>query len=243
MNPGYVRLFCDDPPLDLTTLLGDTAPKITGGFGGWEVTGRPQQIGMTTWQGTDPLGLELSLMLDGFATNTSVEPPLRAILAVARGDDESPSGIVRLQGLPMPIENRAGLPWVIENIDFGDPILRPDDGHRIRQPLTLTLREFVPPTYLQLRKSALKGSKGKTKVITAKKGDTPAGLARRQRCAWTEIRELNLTATRPRPPWKANTALPVGTKVRVPVATSDTRSRTAKGSTRSRKAATSRRSN
>lgn len=205
--PGWVRLTCDDPAADLTLLLGAEPPKITGGLGGWEVTARPRQVGMTTWQGSEPFQLSLSVMLDGYATSTSVEDPLRQLVAVARGDDESPPGVVTVEGIPSPAPE-----WVLEALEFGDPILSAS-AERVRQPLGLTLREYVPPTYLQLRKGALQGAKGKTRVVTARDGDTPAKVARRQHCPWTELRDLNPTLVR-----KANQALKRGTKLRAPVA-------------------------
>jgi hypothetical protein len=62
-----VRLACDDPPLNLLVLLGEQPPRVTGGVGGWDVTARPRQVGMTTWQGVEPFELELSLLFDGWS--------------------------------------------------------------------------------------------------------------------------------------------------------------------------------
>jgi hypothetical protein len=226
--PGYVRLTSDDPPLDIYALMSAEAPRL-GGALGWEITARPRQVGMTVWTGSEPMSLELGLLLDGFASGLSVEPDLRALLAVARGDDESPPGVLRVGGLPLGPDR-----WVIESLELGDAILRPSDASRVRVELTLTLREYVPPHYVQLRRGALQGRKGKSKVIAVRQGETPA-LARRYRCSWTEIRDRN-----PGVVTKANQALRPGTHVRVPVAV--TRERKAKGSPRSTKTASSRRS-
>jgi hypothetical protein len=215
VRPGWVRITCDDPAANLVLRLGTEPPKVTGGLGGWEVTARPRQVAMTTWAGTEPFQVSLSLMLDGYAADSSVERSLRRLVTVARGDDESPPGVVRVTGIPLPVE--AG--WVLEAVEFADPILRGTatrngaSGERLRQPLTLTLREYVPPSYLQLRKGALAGAKTKTRVVTARKGETVAHLARRQHCKWTELRALNPKLIR-----KANQALKAGTKVRAPVA-------------------------
>jgi hypothetical protein len=206
--PGYVGLHCDDPSLSIVVLLGPEPVKVTGGLGGWEVTARPRQVGMTTWQGNEPLQVSLSLMFDGWSMRASVEEPLRQLFTVARGDDESPPGIVDVEGIVLPADR-----WVIENVDYGEPILDPATMERYRQPMTVTLREYVPPTYLQQRKTALQGVKGKTKVITVRKGDTPANIARRQKCKWTDVRALNPTVIK-----KANQTLKTGTKLRAPVA-------------------------
>jgi hypothetical protein len=213
LRPGWVRISCDDPQLSLVVLLGPEPVRLTAGVGGWEVTPRPRQVAMTTWAGVEPLQVELSLMFDGWAKGRSQETKLRRLLAVARGDDESPPGVVSVEGVLMPADE-----WVIEDVNWGDPIVASTTLQRVRQPVTLTLREYVPPQYLQQRRSALAGSKGKTKVITVRTGDTPAIIARRQSCKWTDVRALNPTAIS-----KANQKLKHGTKLRVPVATSKTR--------------------
>lgn len=206
---GTVRITCDDPQKDLVVLLGTDPPKITGGVGGWDVTARPRQVGMTTWGGVEPFQVDLSLMLDGHATGTSVESQLGDLVAIARGDNESDGpGLAVITGIELPARR-----WVIESMDFGDALLSAATGERTRQALGLTLREYVPPSYLRVTRSAVKGSRGKTKTLRAKHGDTPAKMAQRQRCQWTEIRELNPGTVR-----KANQVLKADTKVRVPVA-------------------------
>lgn len=207
MNPYHVRLRCDDPALDLVVLLGDDTIKVTAGGGKWEITERPQQVSMTTFAGVEPVQLTLPLLFDGWRGRTSQERKLRKLFTVWRGDEESPPGVLTVTGIPLPVRR-----WVIEAIDYGDPLLS-TDGNRIRQPLSLTLREYVPPTYLQLRRRALQGTKGKTKVITSRKGDTPTTIAKRQKCKASDILQLNATIMS-----KANQKLKTGTKLRVPVA-------------------------
>ena len=145
-------------------------------------------------------------MLDGYAAGASVESTLRRLMAVARGDEESPPGVVELSGLVLP-----QVRWVVEALELADGTILNGYGAHLRQPVALTLREYVPPSYLKLRRKALQGSKGKTLVITTKQRDTLAKVARRQRCHWAELRELNPSHR------KANAKLKVGTKLRVPV--------------------------
>jgi hypothetical protein len=231
MTPvGYVQLLCDDPPLNISVLLGEGAPRYTGGFGGWDTTDRPQQVAMTTWNGSDPLALELPVVLDGFSAGASQEDALRALYAVARGDDQSPPGVVQVAGLVLAADR-----WVISGLDVSDAILA-DDGSHLRAAITLTLTEFVPPTFVQLRRGALAPAKGKTKVVTVKHGDTPAKVAHRNHCQWTVLRQLNPAVVR-----KANQKLTAGSKLRVPVHA--TRAHKAKGGTRSRKGHSSTSSN
>ena len=225
VTPGYVRLRCSDPSLNIVVLLGPEPVTINAGVGGWAVTARPRQVGMTTWEGVEPFQVTLDLMFDGYAAGRSQETMLSRLLNVARGDDESEPGRLSVEGVLLPADE-----WVIESVDYGQPIVDPSSRARLRQPVTLTLREFVEPAYLTLRRRALKGAKGKTKVVTAKQGDTPATIARRMKCTFKQIRELNPSLAN-----KANKKLKTGTKLRVPVATKPDKKPTRPSRSRSRR--------
>jgi hypothetical protein len=218
---GHVRLLCDDPRLDLVCLLGPDPPTYSGAAGGWETVGRPRQDGMTIWQGNEPLGLSLSVMLDSLAAGATQEFALAALVTAARGDDESPPGVLTVLGLPYLLADR----WVVDGLEFGDSLRRNYDLHRVRQQVTLSLRAYTPPSYLRLRKGALAGSKAKTGVYVVKRGDTPSRIARRRGVAWTVLRELN-----PGVCDKASRNLRDGSKIRVPVRRGGRRPQ--KGSTR-----------
>jgi hypothetical protein len=203
---GHVRLSCPDPPLDVTCLLGPEPVKYTGGFSGWEVVQRPGQTSMTQWSGTEPLQFQLGLMLSTYPNpDENVTRITAEIMQVARGDNESPAGIVRVEGIRLPSDM-----WVIEGIDFGDPY-RDNTGRAYRQPMVLSMREYIPPTFANLRKRALDPAKGKTRIVKAKHNDTPAKIAKRFRCKWWELRDRNGMTLR-----KANQKIAKGTLIRVP---------------------------
>jgi hypothetical protein len=207
--PGHVRLICSDPRYDRTVLLGAEAPKISGGVGGWETVARPRQVGMTIWQGTEPYQLELPVLFDGFATGRSREPAIRELLAAARGDDESEPSTWEIRGIPwLPADE-----WILNGAEPGDQVIRRNsDFSRIRQSYTLTFVEYVPPTYVQLRAKARQGAKAKTVMYRVRRGDTPASVARKRRCKWTDLRTLNQSVIT-----RANQSLKDGSRIRVPV--------------------------
>lgn len=204
---GYVRLTCADPACVVTALIGPDGVGITGGYGGWTVIDRPREVSMTVWEGIAPFELTLSLMLDAYAAGLSQEPVLRALNRVARGDRESAPGIVTLDGIPsLPVDE-----WVIQSMEFGEPIRRTGDMHRTRQPVTIGLTEYVPPEYL-LRKKTTKDPSSKTVILKATKGDTLAKIAKRRKIkSWVDIWKLNKGFQR-----KANAVIKTGTQVRVP---------------------------
>jgi LysM domain len=212
--PGHVQIYCADPPRSIVTFLGPDPIKLSGGGGGWEVVGRPHQIGMTLWQGGDPYTVQLPLMFDDFPERGSVERAVRVLNRLARGDDDSEPGIVEIGGVPLPADE-----WVIDSLDWGDPIRAPSDLRLLRQPVTVTLREYVPPEYLQLRRRALAKPKRRTRVVTVKKGDTPAKIARRVHCKWTALRELNPGVVKKanQPVGRKGDRFKVGMKLRAPV--------------------------
>lgn len=205
--PGYVRLRCTDPAVTVVALLGADPPQLTGGFGGWSLVARPRETSMTVWDGVEPFELELPILLDEFAANRTQEAKIRGLIRVSRGDRESPPGIVTVTGFPLPVKR-----WVITDIGFGDPIRRASDAQRVRQSVTLTLREYVPPELLKRRRKSPSKSSTKTHIIKAQKGDTPTKIARRRHLkSWTVLRDLNRKLIK-----KANQSLTHGTKIRVP---------------------------
>jgi len=208
-------LRCTDPKYDQTFLLGEEPPKITGGVGGWEAVTRPRQVAMTIWNGTDLYQLELNVILNGYdptieGGGNSQEPAIRGLLAAARGDDESAPSTWNIDGIPwLPTDE-----WVLNAVEPGDMVIRRrSDFSRARQDYVLTFLEYSSPEFVQLRAKARQGAKAKTTSYTVKRGDTPASVARRRRCKWTDIRDLNKTVVTK----GATQALKPGTRIRVPV--------------------------
>lgn len=205
---GHVRLVCDDPKIDRTLLLADTPPKLGGGVGGWEIVGRPRQTAMTVWQGTEPYSLELAVMIDRREGTNWVERVIYEILTAGRGDEESEPSTWQIDGIP---HLRAD-EWVLNGAEPGDQVIRQPDMRRTRQDYVLSFVEYVPAEYVQIRRRALKPAKRKTVVYIVKRRDTPASIARKRRCKWTDLRELNKGVVK-----KANQNLKDGSRIRVPV--------------------------
>lgn len=62
-NPGENRVF--------SAYAGDTAPVVTGGYAKYQVIDRPQRIGLTVFQGFDPIQLEIPIRLTRFGSDAS----------------------------------------------------------------------------------------------------------------------------------------------------------------------------
>lgn len=210
---GWVRLTCSDPKFDRTFRLGVDPPKVSGGVGGWEIVTRPRQVGMTVWQGVEPYTLELPILMDGYGRRRhSQEPAIRELLAAGRGDDESEPSTWEIQGLPWSLGTEVD-EWVLNGAEPNEQVLRrTGDFSRVRQGYTLTFVEYVPPELVSIRRKARQGAKGKTTLYTVRRGDTPAGIARRRRCQWKDLRQLNPGVVK-----SANQNLKDGSRIRVPV--------------------------
>jgi hypothetical protein len=207
---GYIFLSCSSPQLALLVRLGPEAWIPTGGWGGYEVVDRPQNVGMTVPKGVEPWQYTGSIMFDGLKHLQSQEDDIQALLLCTHGDDDTAPGIISISGLPdLPADD-----WVVEALDFdADSIIRHNRSmDRLRAKVTLTIREYVHPDYLRTANNAFKRPKGDTTIITSKTGDTPHKIAIRQGCDWKDIKRLNPM----RKITKANQILKKGLRIRVP---------------------------
>lgn len=227
--PGYIFLSCSSPVLGITVLLGPDPFVPTGGFGGWDIVDRARQVGMTIQKGVEPMQYSGSIIFDGYKHrhHYSQEDDIEALIRCAHGDDDNDPGVISISGLSE-LENND---WVIEDLDFdADSQIRTNKSlHRIRQKVTLTIREYVHPDYLRSASNAFKRPKGDTTVIMTKKGDTPHKIAVRYHCSLRDLRQLNPGSLH-RFMLKANHVFKPGLRVRVPKkegkAHKDRRSRT-----------------
>jgi hypothetical protein len=176
-----IEITSDSPALTLRAWLGETGGTLKGGFGGWKVTDRPHRVGITEWMGRDPYGMDLSIIVDSYLVQQSVEDDIRILERMG------------LPGMPLPgytpplltlkgAVPRPDLQWVLNDITYG-ALIRHRDGYRMRQEFTLDLLRYVMPDTAEIsaaeiaRAAVKKSTKGNTKTYTAKEGDTLFGIA------------------------------------------------------------------
>lgn len=160
-------------------LAGDGPPTITGGYAKWVNVPRPQQTGLTIFQGYDPLTVEVPILFDNVIpsglegyTNT-VEPAIVTLEWMAgRPLAFGVSPLVRVtssdaQGLPcalMPFVAQRQA-FIISNLAWGTDAIRDRFGNRIRQSavVTLTAHNGAPGDIdnAAQRKKALSAQSGK----------------------------------------------------------------------------------
>lgn len=181
LDPIWVSLLAEDGSLAVVALLGDGMPEVTGG-GGWIAVDRPKRRPVTVWEAPEAVGMTLPLLLDGHASDTSVEGEVRVIErmagALVAGDVQPPALIVTGKAVPHSYEDAAQNRWVIaEPPEWGDAI-RNQDGDRTRQPVTLSLLLHNPPEKLERLTPATAAPS--YRVAVAKQGDTFQSMAQRE---------------------------------------------------------------
>lgn len=166
--------FTNNVQRDFYTLAGETAAKIVGGFAKIQVIDRPRRKGFTMPVGYDPISVDVPIHIDEVVSGGSEPPGIHSgvendILTLewmggrgilyggpnqshnkqAIGNPPIVSWSTTNSNVNSPHEtnlvpaNVHGYSWVISNIAYGDPI-RDQYGNRRRQPVVLTLTEWVP---------------------------------------------------------------------------------------------------
>jgi hypothetical protein len=212
--PQQITLVSDSPSIRVTGIRGADPPTVTGGYGGWQKISRPRRKGLTAWQGIDPLEMRLPLLFDGYP-DASVELPcgrLEQLAGIARtkvGNTSEPPILRVIGAVPARTPD-----WVVETLEWIDPVIWSEDGYRLRQGAVVTLLEYVADDRLlsmdaaeQARHDALAAAEqaarqagvggvppAHRKHYTVRQGDTLASIASEQLGdyrRWPEISDLN----------------------------------------------------
>lgn len=195
----------DDPSLTIVSELGDAAPRVTDGYGGWEPVDRARRVALTTWRGSQPITVELELFIDNLAEGKTIEPVIDVLEALAgRGrrssGGEPPLLKVDTAGvMPHDLTASPDVRWVITGLEWNDEdTIVNHAGNRIRAGVVVTLLQYVRDSRLEDRALAARrraqARKGAKRVYTAKQGETLITIARDKLGdpgRWTELAKLN----------------------------------------------------
>jgi hypothetical protein len=187
----------------VTALLGDTPADIPSGYGGWVVVSRQRKIGLTVWQGKDPLRMAVSILFDGFIDGTSQEIPISRLSRMAlppAGGGEPP--VVKVSGLGVP--KPGPTEWVIESLAWGTNVIWENAANgvlaRLRQDCVVSLLQYVDDDRVAFKglqpasSPTGKSKSGWPKTYTAKAGDTLNTIAKHfygDASKWKKIGDAN----------------------------------------------------
>jgi LysM domain len=187
---GWVRIRSTDPPITIQCRLGPDAPNVTQGYGGWSEVARPRRSTLSVWQGIPALRMDLSILLDRFRIQSSIEQQIAQLerLSGPSASDGAPARVkITARGNAVP---RQGRIWVIDSLSWGDRAMNAK-GNRVRQQVTLGLLEYVHDVRVD------QGSPAQRQVAKAKATKTRVG-APRKRVVATKGRLSTSPATAPR---------------------------------------------
>lgn len=145
----FVRVTCDDPPVDVRAMLGDERPDVSSGYGGWEEVERPRRTTITTWRGQPARRLQITLLLDEWTTGRSIERQISALERIALPREGGQPPIIHLQTASGAVPWRRRK-WVVDAISWGDALMN-RKGNRVRQMVTLTLLQYVSDDLIERR--------------------------------------------------------------------------------------------
>ena len=115
----YKVTFASAGITPVAVFLGTTPIQIASGYGGWTVTSRNRKVGLTTWNGRDPLRMSIPILFDGYMDGTSQEIPISRLSRMAVESSASPEPpIVTVKGPAVPVPT-GPVQWVIENLSWG----------------------------------------------------------------------------------------------------------------------------
>lgn len=193
----------------VTVGLDETPIQISSGYGGWTVVDRQRRVGVTVWNGKDPLRMTVPILFDGIEDGTSQEVAISRLSRMAlppTTGGEPPQVTIAGTGVPKPGPSA----WVIESLGWGTNVIRDyatNGVHaRLRQDCIVNLLEYraddkaafknlTPGKVHNVSKTTSTGStKGWPKNYTVKSGDTLAGIAAHEygdASKWRKIADAN----------------------------------------------------
>lgn len=192
----FIKFTCaaiPAPKNEFEALMGTDVPRITGGYGGWEVVDHPRRRGSIEWVGVEPMEMQLELVFDAWAKSdrerTDIDEQLSILEMMAKPysktekpDPTATSPEVHVSGKAMP--RVKAMPWVITNLTWGSTIYN-TEGDMLRATVGVTLLQADQAEYKRPGANPTEARNirppGHVRggVYRWKKGDTWAKIAQR----------------------------------------------------------------
>jgi hypothetical protein len=221
---GTFRIWSIDGSIVFDSNFGDGPAIVTEGYAGWQVVQRPKEVGLTVWQGRNPMAIEIPFSLDflglwdhRFSENLGVEcenqvTNLEQLCGV--GGHSQPS-VCFVDGgglIPHDYTIYKGHQWVIEQLtwDKAQEVRSKASLRRLRCGGVITIRQFMTPSEI-LQRIGPKDRASKPRNYVVKRGDNLEKIAAKfygDANKWKRI----ATANKLRDP----RSLKIGAKIKIP---------------------------
>jgi hypothetical protein len=206
-----------------TAYFGDGPPIVIDGYGGWQVTARPKEIGITEWIGRNPIQIEIPFMIDNYTFNTDIADPgieterevrkLEKLCGIG-GHTQPPICTVNGHGvIPHDEKNAPGYhKWVIESVSWDkDMEIRSGASQRrMKCGGSITIRQYITASNILPRLGPNARSRN-PEIYIVKSGDTISKIAAKKygdANKWKRIADAN-NLRDPR-------SLTIGKRLRIP---------------------------
>jgi hypothetical protein len=206
LDKFFIQSIEDDTVFE--AYFGDGSPTVTDGYGGWQVTARPKDVGIVEWIGRNPMQIEIPFLIDNWLDDPSDNPGIETERQVSNleslcgigGHAMPPPCLVHGNGV-IPHDEaiaKGANRWVVENVswDREREFRSPKSQRRIQCGGTITIRQYIVSTdfLAQFSKYQRAGSKKPHKPYLVKKGDTLHKIAAKvygDARKWKKIAEAN----------------------------------------------------
>lgn len=189
MNYDKYKVTFSAKGVGSVTVLSDAPAQIPSGYGGWTVVARQRRIGLTVWNGMDPIRMTVAVLFDGYKDGVSQEVPISRLSRM--GLPPSTGGeppTLTIKGLPVP--KPGPVIWVIESLQWGSNVIWDTTVNgvtaRLRQDCVVNLLQYVSDdrTTFKGLQPGTKTKQGKSKSgwpksYVAKKGETLKEIAKK----------------------------------------------------------------
>lgn len=209
---GRMIFWCPELGLQLTSRHRELPQVSSERAGGWRTVERPQLRPIVSWNGHQPLTVDMKLSLDGHLAGKSGRSVEASVAALRRMAYESPKSGPRrppwLRAIGRMPYSDSSIKWVIQTLSFEDEIY--NAGVLTRTVASVTLLEWVSPEITQRVDKAKKAARATGHKW--RRGDTLHKLARAllgDSRRYTEIVKANPKITN----WSK---VKVGTTIKIP---------------------------
>lgn len=169
-------------------LAGDEPPSITDGYGKYDTVDRLQRVGLTVFQGFNPIAMEVPIRFDAYRSRdgSQIEKDIFLLERMGgrgnfSGSAVGPPPVIRVSttnsaGAIVPLipsnyqwssQNKSAPMWRVAGIDWTDGAIRDNGGNRILQEATVHLQQHVRVNVVT--RSATERAKAKKKKKKKKK--------------------------------------------------------------------------
>lgn len=187
---GTFKIWSLDKRIVFESNLGDGPAIVTEGYAGWQIVQRPKEVGLTVWQGRNPIAIEIPFMLDFlplWETTFKDKPGKKCENQVTNlerlcgiGGHARPS-ICFVDGgglIPHDYTIYKGNRWVIEQLTWDKQmeVRSKTYGRRLRCGGVITIRQYLTPSEI-LQRIGPKDRAVKPRHYRVKTGDTLEKIA------------------------------------------------------------------